>query len=310
MNLSRRIVVTVDRQGSRLAEFLGQPGGAQFEVFDGVDMRGSGWEAAAALVDQLEIHRLYARPLSPGEVGCALSHQKVLAVIAADESMGDHDVALVVEDDATLHPRLESLLPWLVEQPFDVMPLHHGGLGLDEDAGRQLMERVFPMSPLATQANGSEFRVGFTTPESWMLAVGYLVRKRAARHLCRQDGLLLTRLPDDYRVIGDHGLRVCQVRPSLIWESAVQPSSITPTGRVIGAGDATECDVVRRLERQAANRSLYLRKVTWLVARDLSSRLPWSVRHSAPVESVRGAWNAALPHLPRRVRRLLRPGVQ
>lgn len=142
-----------------------------------------------------------------------------------------------------------------------------------------------------------------------MLTVGYLVRKRAATHLTRVEDGPLDRVADDYRVIGDLGVRVAQVRPSLVWESAAHESVITASGRVLGASDQTEQHVVDRMEMQAASASLRRRKVVWLVARDLSSRLPWSLRHSIPVDTARRAWNAAVPHLPPRVRHVLRPGV-
>ena len=308
MTVVRRYVITVDREGARLSEFLAQPGADEFEIFDGVDLRGSPPDVVAGLVDEGEIRRKYARPLSPGEVGCALSHRALMSLIAANDDMSPDDVALVVEDDATLHPRLDSLLPWLESQPFDVMPLHHGGWDLDTDSGRRLMERVYPMSPLAKSATGADFVAGFATPEAWMLAVGYLVRKRAARHLAENEPALVDRVADDYRAIGDLGLRVCQVRPSLVWESG-RESVITPTGRVISEVESTGVEVVGRLQKQAANDALHARKLLWLVARDVSSRLPWVVRHSPPVESLRRSWNGVVPRLPQRLRRVLRPGA-
>lgn len=308
MTVARRYVVTVDRRGARLSAFLAQRGADAFEVFDGVDLRASTWEALADLVDEPEIRRRYGRRLSPGEVGCALSHRSVMALIAADETISSDEVALVVEDDAVLHPDLDAVLPWLVSQPFDVMPLHHGGWSLDTESGRRLMERVYPLSPLAKRTTASGHVAGFTTPESWMLAVGYLVRKRAAHHIVQHESGLVGRVADDYRVLGDLGLRVCQVRPSLIWESGID-SVITPTGRVISAVDATELEIVGRLRRQGDNSSLHGRKIAWLVTRDLSSRLPWSIRHSSPMESLRRSWNRAMAHLPLRVRRIFRPGA-
>lgn len=310
--VARRFVVTIDRRGPRLAEFLQQPGAARFEIFDGLDLRTSPEDTLRGLVDDAVLQGRYGRSLAPGEVGCALSHRNLMSVISADRSMADDDVALVVEDDAVLHPQLESLLEWLVAQPFDVMPLHHGSasrLGMDSDAGSRIMDRLYPLSPMARRAGETEFRAGFTTPESWMLTVGYLVRKRAASHLAHVEGGPLRRVADDYRSIGDLGLRVCQVRPSLVWESTAQESVITASGRVLGASDDTEQDVIARMEVQAASSGLRTRKLGWLVARDLSSRLPWSIRHSAPAESVRGAWNGLLPKLPPRVRHLLRPGL-
>ncbi|PKH37655.1 Glycosyltransferase involved in LPS biosynthesis, GR25 family [Nocardioides alpinus] len=310
--IDHRFVVTVDRDGPRMQEFRDQPGGHRFEVFDGVDLRRETPVEVAGRVDGAVLRSRYARDLAPGEVGCALSHREVMKHIASLSALSDLDAVLVVEDDAVLHEDLEMLLPWLLEQPFDVMPLHHGSasrLGIAEPEGSLLMERLYPMSPWARSNATGGFRVGYTSPEAWMLTVGYLVRKRAARHLARLEEGLLTRVADDYRVIGNHGLRVCQVRPSLIWESANQESVITGTGRVLGSSDTTDTDVIRRMRSQATSRGLHLRKQAWLTGRDLSSRLPWSVRQSALSRRARASWNDAVPRMPARLRHLARPGV-
>ena len=170
------------------------------------------------------------------------------------------------------------------------------------------MERVYPMSPLARSATGAD-----ASPASPRLRHGcsrwaILVRKRAARHLAENEPALVDRVADDYRVIGDLGLRVCQVRPSLVWESG-RESVITPTGRVTPKVESTGVEVVGRLQKQGGNHVLHARKLLWLVARDVSSRLPWVVRHSPPTESLRRSWNGIVPRLPQRMRRVLRPGA-
>lgn len=312
MTIKERWVVTVDRRGSRLAQFSAQPGGIEFAIFDGVDLRSTSKESVAGLADQTILRHRYGRSLAPGEIGCALSHRELMSAIAANPALADDDVVLVVEDDAVLHPDLDALLPWLVDQPFDLMPLHHGSasrLGLPEPEGLALMDAVYPLSPLARRHPVKPFRAGYTTPEAWMATVAYLVRKRAATHLVGVEQGPITRVADDYRVIADLGLRVCQVRPSLAWESSDQVSEITASGRVLGDPLTTEDEIIQRMRQQASSRSLRARKVGWLLLRDAVSRWPWGVRHNAAAERIRRSWNGNFVRIPARVRHLLRPGV-
>lgn len=312
MKVSGRYVITVDRDGPRLREFLAQPGASCFTVVDGVDLREAEPEEMASLVDSTLLRARYQRDLSPGEIGCALSHLRVMRHVSADPELHDDDIAFVAEDDAVLHEDLDVLLQWLMGQPFDIMPLHHGSasrLGVSEPRASLLMEALYPLSPLARTDPSGRFRVGYTSPDAWMLAVGYLVRKRTATRLSRC-GLppQVDRVADDYRVMAEDGLRVCHVRPSLVWESPDQASHITQTGRVLGVAGTTDFDVIGRMEAEAAGRVLLMRKKAWLLGRDLASRPPWRLRHSRTAERARSAWNDAVFRMPARVRRLLRPG--
>ena len=312
MTVRARYVVTVDRSGSRLMEFLAQDGASEFQVVDGIDLRLESPTSVSRLVDEDSLLRRYGRLLAPGEVGCALSHRKVMDLVAADSRLEDEDVVLVVEDDAVLHPDFESLLPWLTRQTFDLMPLHHGSadrLGVPSFDGSRLVDQLYPLSPLARRHSSRSFSVGVTSPDAWMGTIGYLVRKRAAIHLASSERGALDRVADDYRLMGQMGLRVCQVRPSVVWESDLQDSVITPTGRTQGGADVTTTEVARRMAEQAANARLRVRKQVWLVARDLVSRLPWGVRYSSSAQRLRYSWNELVPRMPARIRHLVRPGT-
>ena len=312
MTVRARYVVTVDRSGSRLMEFLAQDGASEFQVVDGVDLRLEPPTSVARLVDEVALLRRYGRLLAPGEVGCALSHRKVMNLVAEDTRLEDDDAVLVVEDDAVLHPDLESLLPWLTRQTFDLMPLHHGSadrLGIPSCDGSRLVDRLYPLSPLARRHSTRSFSVGVTSPDAWMGTIGYLVRKRAAIHLASSERGALNRVADDYRLMGEMGLRVCQVRPSLLWESDRQGSVITPTGRILGGVDVTTTEVARRMADQAKSGSLRLRKQTWLLGRDLLTRLPWKVRYVSSAQRLRFSWNELVPRMPARIRHLIRPGT-
>ncbi len=313
MNVRTRYVLTVDRDGERLEEFLAQRDAHRFEVVDGVDLRGLAAATVAAQLDHDTLQRRYGRTLAAGEAGCTLSHRMLMEMIAVNDDLHDDDVALVVEDDAVLHPELETVLPWLASQPFDVMPLHHGSanrLGVDGVDGDRLMDRLYPLSPLSRHHEGGAFRVGLTTPESWMLTVGYLVRKRAARHLSSHERGPVDRVADDYRVLSDLGLRVCQVRPSLVWESPNQVSVITGSGRTLGNLQEGEAEIAHRMLAQAASSQLRWRKLAWLLGRDATSRLPWWIRHCLTVDGVRATWNRGVLRMPERARHLVRPGTR
>lgn len=311
MTIRRRLVVTIDRAGARLAQFVSQPGAQGFEVFDGVDLTDPQRAAEVEMDREMLLFR-YGRTLAPGEIGCALSHQGVMRAIAADPALEEDDLVLVVEDDAVLHPDLEQVLSWIATLRFDLMALHHGSasrLGLLEPEGSELMERLYPLSPLAVTHAPTGFRAGFTTPESWMGTVGYVVRKGAAARLSGLEVGPLGRVADDYRVIVDHGLRVCQIRPSLVWESPEFDSVITQSGRTLGSTDTSDQDVARRMREQASSRSLRVRKSVWVLTRDLTSRIPSRVRHHKASDALRVRWNVQFQRLAPRVRHLLRPGL-
>lgn len=307
-----RFVITVDGEGGRMRTFLGQPGAEHFAIWSGVDLRRADADEVSARVDPHALLGRYGRLLAPGEVGCALSHRALMHHLAGDPDLGDEDVVLVVEDDAVLHPDLEETLPWLVAQRFDVLTLHHGvPEGLASAAGhreRDVMERAYPLSPLATTDPTGRYRAGVTSPESWMLTVGYLVRKRAAATLVREETGPVARVADDYRVMGELGLRVCQVRPGLVSQSDTATSTIDATGRGAGVSVASNEELTRRLEAIGDDTLLRRRKVAWLVSRDVVTRAPWRLLHDRPVAGARRGWNRAFERLPATARHLLRPG--
>ncbi len=105
-------VINLDRSADRLRHMRGQADaiGLAFERVDGVD----GEQLAEA---DLAAYRQHAAPLplTAGEVGCWLSHQKVWSLIAArDDAWG-----LVLEDDVEISPDLPAALDGSAGPPAD-----------------------------------------------------------------------------------------------------------------------------------------------------------------------------------------------
>jgi len=68
--------------------------------FHAFDARQLGSEDLSELVDQNAARFLQHRDLTPGEIGCAISHREALREVAR----ADHNWAVILEDDARLNP--------------------------------------------------------------------------------------------------------------------------------------------------------------------------------------------------------------
>lgn len=77
-----------------------------YEIVDAVRGRALTSEERGRLCDEQRFRRLVGRSITPGELGCALSHLDVYRRVIADR----HEFALVLEDDAWLSPNVPELL--------------------------------------------------------------------------------------------------------------------------------------------------------------------------------------------------------
>lgn len=91
-----------------------------YEIIEAVDGKALTPEQEAQ-VDRAGAERRLGEPLLPGEVGCALSHQKVYQRML---ELG-LDNAIVLEDDALLGDGFLSVVRALTRSPEDLVLLHH-----------------------------------------------------------------------------------------------------------------------------------------------------------------------------------------
>jgi glycosyl transferase family 25 len=146
------------------AQNLGLP----FEIVTAVDGREL---SARELAEAYSAERAVAaigRVLAPGEIGCALSHLRLYQRMM-DENI---EVALILEDDAVIHPDTLAILTRWQEFPSDweLLLLQHSC-----DIGG-------PLSWWHCQSLTPAYRIGrFARPTYG--TVGYLIRQGAARKI-------------------------------------------------------------------------------------------------------------------------------
>lgn len=212
-------VINLDRCPDRLARVKARLDalGVPFERVAGVD---------EATLDPAERKRCVSeflwwccslRPITRGQVGCTLGHQKVYRKMLA-EGLGH---ACVLEDDVILGDRFPEVLAWLDGALDDARPQvallfdHSGGrFELPEDGGPSRLDRI----------DGS------------MYAEGYVLTAKAAR------AVLDANFP--LRVMDDIWMR--WVRQGRIELFFARPSVCTQTSSVDGASTIVSAVVLRR----------------------------------------------------------------
>jgi glycosyl transferase, family 25 len=138
----------------------------EFEFVDGI--RGRDLYEDPTYYDRRKALRIELRDMTPGEVGCALSHQKVYDKIVER----DLPYALVLEDDAVLSPDLPEVLSRLEKRikPNDLIQLER--CDVYSRKGREpLYKRYSLVKP-------TMIRYG-----SISQAAGYVVTREAARKI-------------------------------------------------------------------------------------------------------------------------------
>lgn len=145
--------------------------GMDFEIFPAVDGRRLSQEELTTCCDFKWMRRYCGRVLTPGEIGCALSHIGIYRKIV-DEQL---PYALILEDDAWLTPSLIPLLE-LMEQKriFD-----EGGIFVVQDTAcghwNKKNGKCIPLSDM--------YRFNEMTCACWTHA--YIITLEAAKQLLR-----------------------------------------------------------------------------------------------------------------------------
>lgn len=139
------------------------------------------------------------RPLSPGEVACALGHRAIWAEIAT----GPHPVALVCEDDMTFTTSPGPLLAAVAAAPgaFEDVVIKLDG----HPRGGKEIGRIGDMGIILTSR---------PPPRT----TGYLIGRRAARQLLIASGLITRPVDNDLKRYWEHGVTILATRAPLIVE--------------------------------------------------------------------------------------------
>ena len=206
------IVISLGRVAERRAAMQRELAGFDFEFFEAVD--------GNALDESLYRHRMQTewwrlmrgRQLSPGEIGCFLSHYGVWQRIVETGT----PFALILEDDARLEDAFADRVEELMGMPMEWDVVHLA------PKRRYLVDRVF-----VVLSDGRQL-VRFRRRHAG--AIGYLIRREAAEallHYCWR-----IRAPIDwlYAEWWENGLAFRVVEPGIV-RHAGMPSTIDPLPR-------------------------------------------------------------------------------
>ena len=172
--------------------------GLPFEIVPAVDGQTLTERELAGVYSPDRAIATIGRELTPGEIGCALSHLQLYRRMVRENI----DIALILEDDALLHPGLSSVLARREALPADwelLLLFHHSG----------------QLSWWHRQTLADGYRIGRFAKAAFG-AVGYLIRQSAARKLLAH--AYPVRAPSDHW-IGGHlpaGLRLYGIDPLCI----------------------------------------------------------------------------------------------
>ena len=206
----------------RLDTFYSRPGSSRFEVYPAFDGR------AGDVPPDFDLARFRTRagtPPLPGEVGCAVSHSRLIREFAGEE--GDTDDVMVVAEDDTL---LTDDFPAVLDQVLARAPML--GIALLADSWgaprgmpqnrRLAIPSISPhLSWVSTRVGGADrrsHRLAHYTGNAWGTRL-YLITRGAARtyanFLCSQGGAV-SWVADDYsRWAAPAGIDMKMVDPAL-----------------------------------------------------------------------------------------------
>lgn len=182
------------------------------DLFPAFDFREKQLSELNAIAKLREFSDRYSRPPSAGEIGCSLSHLKL---IKSFRMAGGKDYEVVFEDDAL--PKVpgqefENICDELSNAPFDVILL---GYAKTDEKNESYINIVNPFYPLRRASNAA-YAVGVRYSDSLAGAVGYLVKKSAILKLAELEKV--EHLADDWSFFSSLGLRIGHVSPMLVKE--------------------------------------------------------------------------------------------
>lgn len=226
-------VVVISLPGSaRRSGFLSQPLGEMFEVSEAFHGASQDW---TPYFDAERFAELYEREPVPAEIGCAISHARVIREFAAEDG-ADSDLLLVAEDDARFTADFPAVLRLLVRSalPHDVVVLADGRSGSENPLVRRKFKSLLQLSLLSrvVLAHRRLYRIGRFAGEGDCAGL-YLVTRRGARKFERYAASLpggkLNRVADAWSAFFEAGgMDIALTRPSLVtWED---PRPCAPGG--------------------------------------------------------------------------------
>lgn len=250
------LVISLTRSAERREHMARQLGdlGLLWEFVDGVDGSALAREElrSAAGAAALEVRPALGRRLTPGEIGCALSHQRCYRRILEKELR----MAFVLEDDVDVPPAFVEVAEAILRFPpgWELVLFAHHSARNGTSKGAETTWRGAAVHPRHRVARVAEFAMG---------AMAYLLTSEGARKLL--DHGTPVRMPADW-VTGyapSAGVRSCAVTPPVITPHTAVSHPTTLPGRDV-EGDPARAPArvgpMGRLRSWAGTGWLHLRK--------------------------------------------------
>ncbi len=200
----RVFLINLDRSTDRLARCapLLDRLGVEWQRVPGVEGRQLSPERLAALNPHPAPHDEWFRRLTPGEIGCFLSHLRCWQLIEAQ----DLDCAVILEDDFDVHEactlaRLEALARSATgAAPWDVLKLTRLRKGA---------------RTITSLGDGLSLCEGGKGPED---GCGYMVSRRGAAKLTPRREHLLRPVDFELKHVWERDLTVYSASPDMFWQ--------------------------------------------------------------------------------------------
>ncbi|WP_071893904.1 glycosyltransferase family 25 protein [Neomicrococcus aestuarii] len=183
----KRAVIALN-DSPRIAAFLEQNSANSFEVFDAFDGRNG---QGATEFDLSRAAEITGRPLVGGEIGCAISHFRLMKQFSL-ETGADSDLMLIAEDDARFERDFEETLERILTRvrPIDLIVLSEAWGGVNFGSSISIFRNPtawlgsmsFLAKPVGPLLNSYKHRVGHVKDYVWGAGL-YLVSREAARRI-------------------------------------------------------------------------------------------------------------------------------
>jgi len=182
------------------------------DLFPAFDFRVKLLSELDAVANLKEFSNKYSRLPKVAEIGCSLSHLKLIKSLRIGEKK---DYEVVFEDDAfpmVQSQEFETICDELSNSPFDIISL---GYSKTDEKMESYINMVNPFYPLLWSSNEA-YAVGVRYSDGLPGAVGYIVKKNAVLKLTKLEKV--EHLADDWSFFSSLGLRIGHVSPMLVKE--------------------------------------------------------------------------------------------
>ncbi|EKT54127.1 glycosyltransferase family 25 protein [Providencia burhodogranariea] len=180
-----------------------------FSFYDAIDFRFTDESTVNSYVINDTEYNKPSRPLTKGEIGCTLSHLKLISSLKHISSSSNF---LILEDDAIIDKDLAKFISSkkLNEFDWDLIILGYSKLKKDE------FKKFYFKEPINTIQQINNIKIGNVWKDWTCGTVGYIINHKSINKF---DSLTVSSMADDWHYIKEKlNLKIFHSRPLLICE--------------------------------------------------------------------------------------------